>query len=371
MTGRERLTNIINLKPADRVSWTTLADDYTRSVMPESIRNLSMMDFYRYIGCDILQFGNFGFTDETQGVKYPYRLMTPEIKEVETYIDENGCEVRKRKTKWGDLIGIYKKGHPIKYAVQNIEDIQILTKIWMSSCYAADEEGCKESYEKMDRLIGSDGIFIPTSEPSPIQSLLEFEMGVENFYYLLYDYKDEMDELISVMNHVKMQEYRIIADKMPYSACIPVENTSTTYISPAIYREYCIPFMSGFVSLMHENNKKAILHMCGHLNNLLPELKETGLDGIHALTPKPIGDTDFDAALDLLGEKLIIVGCLDSTVFQSPTATPEDIKALLDRTVTPRLRESNYVLWAVADGLPTPIEKFLAIRDWMEKNSFK
>lgn len=370
MTGQERLNNIINLKSTDRVSWTTLVDDYTRSVMPEKIRNLSVMDFYRYIGCDILQFGNYGFT-ETQGVKYPYKLLTPDIIETEEYVDNGGNEVKKRKTRWGELVGIYKKTHPIKYPVQNIEDVKILTKIWASASFVVHEEGCSESYVKMDRMMGDNGIFIPTTEPSPIQELLENEMGTENFYYMLTDYKEEMDELISAMNSVRMQEYRIIAEKMPYSTCIPIENTSTTYISPAIYREYCVPFMCDFTDMMHKNGKKAIIHMCGLINDLLPDIKETGLDGIHALTPAPVGNTDFNHALDILGDKLIIIGCLDSTVFQSSTATPEDIKALLDRTVTPRLRESNYVLWAVADGLPTPVEKFLVIKEWMDKNAGK
>lgn len=96
MTGQERLNNIINLKYTDKVSWTTLVDDYTRSVMPEKIRNLSTMDFYSYIGCDILQFGNYGLT-ETKGVKYPYKLSTPDIIETEENVDDNGFEIKKRK----------------------------------------------------------------------------------------------------------------------------------------------------------------------------------------------------------------------------------------------------------------------------------
>ena len=370
MTGRECLNNIISFKPKSRLSWTTIVDDYTRSVMPKKIRELDVMDFYRYIGCDIVQLGNYGCTDE-QAVKYPYKLLNPDIIASEAYIDDNGNEVKKRKTKWGDLVGVYNKTHPLKYPIENIEDLKILTKIWMSSSFVVDETGCEESYEKMNSIISEDGIFIPVSEPSPIQSLLEVEIGIENFYYMLFDYKEEMEELLTIMNTVKMQEYKIIAEKMPYSACIPIENTSSTYISPEIYRKYCIPVMRDFTDIMHRNGKKSIIHMCGLINNLLPEIKETGLDGIHALTPKPVGDVDFEKALDVLGDKLIIMGCIDSSIFQSSTATNEDIKVLLDKTITPRLREANYVLWAVADGLPTPVEKFLVIQDWMDKNSKK
>ncbi len=38
MTGRERLTRILNGQPGDGLAWTTLVDDKTRSVMPASVR---------------------------------------------------------------------------------------------------------------------------------------------------------------------------------------------------------------------------------------------------------------------------------------------------------------------------------------------
>jgi len=363
------MTNVIGQRAVDRVPWTTLVDDRTRSIMPENIKDMAVMDFYRHIGCDILQFGNFGFENSAEALKYPYEFISPNCLETIRYIDDDGNEVTTRKTKWGDLTGVTKKSHPIKYPVQSIEDVKVLLKLWEGAEFVFNESGCPEGYERMDRLLGDDGIFVPTTEPSPVQSLLEYEMGVENFYYTLIDHEDEMEELISVMNRVKLQEYRIIAEKMPHMACIPVENTSTSYISPNLYRKYCLPLMRDYADLMHRSKKKAIIHMCGLLTHLLPELKEVGIDGIHALTPKPVGDVDFDHVLDVLGDELIIIGCLDSSVFQHPNATSEDIEKLLDRTVTPRLRRSNYVLWAVADGLPTPVEKFLVINEWFEKNA--
>ncbi len=370
MTGRERLNNIINLKPTDRVPWTTLVCPVTCSVMPENIRKMPTMDFYRHIGCDIFQFGNYGLKDETQGIKYPCRFSMSEI-EIEEYTDTDGYVINKRKTKWGELVVKSKNNHPVKYPVETINDVRILTNIWLNSKYEEDEAGCEKDYKRMDEMIRNDGIYVPITEPSPVQMLLEIEMGTENFYYLLADYKEEIDELINVMNRVRMEEYRIIAEKMPYSACIPLENTSSTYMSPDIYRQYSLPIMRDFVELMHKNGKKAIIHMCGLLKNLLPEIKETGLDGIHALTTAPIGNMDFEYALDMLGDKLIIMGLLDSSVLHRPGVTTEEIHQLLKRTLTPKVRESNFILWFPADGIPTPIDKFYVVREWMDKNGGK
>jgi len=44
MTGRERLRRILRQQPVDRLAWTTLVDDRTRSVMPEEIRRLPVLD---------------------------------------------------------------------------------------------------------------------------------------------------------------------------------------------------------------------------------------------------------------------------------------------------------------------------------------
>ena len=70
MTGRERLLNVLNRKPIDRVAWTTLVDDKTRSVMPQHAREMPVLDFYRQVGCDILQFGNYGLGVGTMVVTY-------------------------------------------------------------------------------------------------------------------------------------------------------------------------------------------------------------------------------------------------------------------------------------------------------------
>lgn len=92
------------------------------------------------------------------------------------------------------------------------------------------------------------------------------------------------------------QEYEIVARRTPAEAVILVENTSSNLTSPAVYRKYSLPQVRDFVAATQRHGKKAILHMCGRLKDLLPEIRETGLDGIHGLTPPPFGDTTFQEA---------------------------------------------------------------------------
>jgi uroporphyrinogen-III decarboxylase len=130
---------------------------------------------------------------------------------------------------------------------------------------------------------------------------------------------------------------------------------------------YSLEHIWDYVSCMHANGKKAVVHMCGHLKALLNEIKETGMDGIHALTEPPVGTCTFEEALDFLGDDLVIIGCLDPCVFLNPNSTSEEIDAAVKKVLTGRVRESNLILGAGADGIPTPLWKYEAVSRAVEK----
>jgi uroporphyrinogen-III decarboxylase len=131
-------------------------------------------------------------------------------------------------------------------------------------------------------------------------------------------------------------------------------------------RKYNGPHVRDFVEICHSKGKIAIIHMCGHVRNILYQIKDTGLDGIHALTPPPTGDTPWEMALDILGEESIIIGVLDPTIFI--LGKLDEVALALDELYTPRLRRSNFILCPAADGISVPLERFQAVSSWMNQN---
>lgn len=353
MNGRERLRRILSRQPADRLSWTTLVDRATLDGLPEPLRGNGGLDFYRHLGCDIFLLNGWGL--ETP-LRSPRLVFEPGVR-----IDGKTDGARRTvtwTTPWGLLTACYENGHPRKYPVDSIEAVRTWRRLWEGARYeSADDSAAAQA---IDRRLADDGVFTRFWGPSAIPRLLETDMGAETFYYLLADHPGDMDGLIRAMHDADRQAFAILA-RGPWESVTLVENTSTFYISPALYRDYNMPHQRDFVEVLRRAGKPAILHMCGHVRNLLPLIRETGCDGIHALTPPPTGDCPWEAALDALGDDLVIVGCLDPTIWI--TGPEAEIGPALDRLITPRLRASPFVLAPFADGIPVPAARFYAVRD--------
>jgi len=359
MSPKQRITSILNKKPHDCLSWTVLIDNNTLDLLPDRLKGNYGIDFYRYIKCDILLLN---------GWNTPYVFRSPELhwsKEVtvETF-EENEKVIRKIKTKDGDLTSIYgKNGHPLKYMIDSRKAIKIYTSLWKEANFVGYDDS--ETLKKLENLVGEDGVITRFWGPSTIPRLLEMDMGTVNFYYLLYDYPSEMENLINTIHKKELEAFKILSEG-PCNCVILVENTSTHYISPQVYKTFNMPHQQEFVEIIKNSGKTAILHMCGHIRKILHLIKETGCDGIHALTPPPTGDTPWEIALDILGQDTIIISALDPSVFLLNKI--DDIPRILELLITKRLKESNFILGVFADGIKVEPERFCVISQWVEQN---
>lgn len=358
MTGRERLTAVLNKRPKDRLAWTTLVDRATLSLLPEEQRAGGGIGFYKDLGCDIFLLN---------GWDTPHSFRSPEHRwagDVESVTRREGPRwTVEWKTPGGTLTSVFEGAHPLKYPVDSLAAVRLYREMWEGASFAARDDS--QALARLDEMIGEHGVVTRFWGPSAIPRLLETDMGTENFYYLLADHPGEMHALIEAIHRQELDAFRILADG-PCDSVTLVENTSTFYISPDIYRRYNMPHQRDFVEAVKARGKTALLHMCGHVRGILDLIKETGCDGIHALTPPPTGNTPWEDALDVLGEDTIVFGCLDPTIFAAGEISR--IPAALDALITPRLREANFVLNPMADGIPVDPARFRAVAEWVRAN---
>jgi hypothetical protein len=358
MTGRQRLNAILHGQPVDRLSWTTLVDSTTLDLMPPELRGNGGLDLYRHLGCDIFLLDSWGLP---VGFKSPQLVWGPGV----SVRSETQGELTS--TEWstprGALRAVWRRNHPSQYPVTTLQEVRLYREMWEGAHYAACDDAA--AYKQMGELLGEDGIVTRFWGPSTIPHLLETAMGTEAFYYLLNDYPQDMEGLINAIHSCELGAFQALAAG-PVEVAILCENTSSYYIGPEVYRLYNGPHVADFCRIIRGAGKVAIVHMCGHIRNLLPQIARTGLQGVNGLTPPPVGDCPWELYLDTIGEDQIIQGVLEPTVFN--TGTVEEIWRTLDALYTPRIRRSRLTLWAAADGLPVPLWRFEAVRDWMERN---
>ncbi|MHB9032900.1 MAG: uroporphyrinogen decarboxylase family protein [Anaerolineae bacterium] len=357
LTGKQRLEAILAGKPADRLAWTTLADNTTLDIMPPELRGNGGLDLYRYLGMDMLLLNGFGLPELPQSPRFSWGPRVTEVTETQGDVVTTTWH-----SPWGTLKSVYRKVHPIKYAVTTLEEVRIYRAMWEEACYTAQDDA--EVYRKMEKLVGDDGVTPRYWGPSTIPRLLENDMGTQAYYLLANDYPEEIDGLVNTMHAQELEAFRILATG-PADTVILVENTSTFFISPALYRRHNGRHVADFCRIVRNAGKQAIIHMCGQIRHLLPDIATTGLQGVHGLTPPTVGDTPYELYLDIVGEDQVIIGILDPVALN--TGTRDDIWHALDAMYTPRLRKSHFILWAACDGLTVQLWRFEAVRDWMER----
>lgn len=358
MTGRQRLQAMLAGNPADRLPWTVLVDSNVLQALPDPMRKMSDLDFYRHLGCDIFLLNGW-----ISGINFASPAFVTGGG-FSTSWETVGDEHRSIITCPGGhtLTAAWTGSHPTRYLVETLDDLRRYRDFWEASRYEPRDDTAVHA--RLTETIGDDGLYVRFWGPSTIPKLLENDMGTAQFYYMLNDFPDEVEALIEVIHRRELAAFEALAAG-PCDTITLCENTSTYYISPDIYRRFNGPHVKDFVDIVKKLGKTALLHMCGHVRDLLPDIKKTGAHGVHALTPPPTGNTPWELYLDEVGEDQIIISCLDPSVFEM---LPLDkVGPALDRLVTPRLRRSRFVLGCFADGHRVPYERFLAVKRWIDE----
>lgn len=96
------------------------------------------------------------------------------------------------------------------------------------------------------------------------------------------------------------------------------------FISPEFYRNFELPYLTRIAGAIKEEGKFVYLHTCGHINDRLELMRDSGISGLECLDPPPIGNAELKNAFDRIGKDMFIKGNIDS-VYTLLNGTNEDI----------------------------------------------
>jgi len=278
------------------------------------------------------------FITEYKDVEY---LETEEgDNDVET--EEGDNDVFTWKTPRGTLTARRYQNHFIEYPVKTVADIAVWTYIHRNISYKINEELSREVKEQRQ---------IIDINWSPIQQLLQFDTGIENFYYFLIDAPGEMEELMEAMHTTNMQKLRMGLECFPNAPAVYWgENTSSSTISPSYYEKYTLKHIRDYAGTAHQSGRRLIVHMCGLLKNLLDSFVLTGMDGIHSVTPPPLGDAPYTLVREKFKPDFTIIGRFNAHLWVG--RNKEEIVKNLRQAIYPQLLDTPFALWITSDAIP-------------------
>lgn len=329
MTSRERLLAVFSGRDPDRIPWSPLVDYYFLGEMDivEAAQELGFDCMERHVPGFALPFG--------ASVKVTY---DPPVKE--TLFEDERRIITIYETPLGELREVKEKtpickyGFTTKHLLEGPEDLKRYKYLLESMVIRS----LKDSFIERDKRLGEHGLAVPSAPMTPIQQLLQSLIGLEKTIYMLYDYPQEMKEILGLLHERNREVYRILMD-YPSPLFIAYEDTSTTVMSPKLYEEWSMPFINEYADLAHEAGKLYITHMCGQLYGLTSLLKNGDMDGIDSLCPPTTGNLEAYQARSLLGEEKILIGGIDPpALFKMTPEETEDYALRILKEMAPGKR---------------------------------
>ena len=207
---------------------------------------------------------------------------------------------------------------------------------------------------------------VVTRLPTPIVHLSQFLRGFEDWFIdLAADQKLAAAMFDAVVEHTSAIAAEILkaggdlVDVVLVGEDMGFQNGPI--ISPELYRRLFKPRHKKFFDTVKKHTSAfVLLHSCGSIYKLLPDIIELGVD---AINPVHVAARDMDSSMlgSEFGDRLSFWGGID-TQRVLPNGTPEEVKAEVRRRIRDLAPGGGYVLAAVHNIQPdVPVENILAM----------
>jgi hypothetical protein len=161
-----------------------------------------------------------------------------------------------------------------------------------------------EEFSKAEEILGDDGIVIPMTPKSPLQSMLLDLMGYERFSIDYQNHRHEIDALYTLFTKKQLEMYKVIADS-PAEVILLDDNINGIVTNPKLFERYCMPFYEKVAEIFHQHDKILMVHCDGKLKCLRELIAKSKMDVIEAFTPPPIGDISIEEAMSAWKGKIL------------------------------------------------------------------
>ncbi len=175
----------------------------------------------------------------------------------------------------------------------------------------------------------------------------------------LYERPEWVGELLELCAQVEIAFAR--AQVAAGADIIGLGDAIASQISPAMYRQYALPYEQRIFAAVHEMGALARLHICGDTTRIVPAMAESGADIVDVDWM-----VDFARAAELCGERIAVCGNFNPVAVMLQ-GTPDEVRVAVTRCLRAGgPRAISAAGCEIPDGTPPAnlLAQAQALRDW-------
>lgn len=216
-------------------------------------------------------------------------LTTVEGKNVEVWVNRTqDFVITKYVTPKGSLHQVERKTEHgvslmcVEYLIKDVRDMEVYEYILSQREYkfnwGAYRWGEKRYGDKITPVSG-----LPRS---PITWLNIYLMGMQAATIALWKYQKDVENFFKALEENALKQLEILMDT-PIIEFVFDETMHQELVPPSYFKKYVIPYFQKIMPKIHAVGKYGLAHWDGEVKLLLPLVKQTELDGLECLSPKP------------------------------------------------------------------------------------
>ena len=211
--------------------------------------------------------------------------------------------------------------------------------------------------------VGDDGVILLQLLPSPLK-LFHWLAGQEAASLFIADHSREMQELAQIHTRQSVELLEEVVDLPNVWIYEIPDNLDSTFYSPRLVREFCLPIFQRMAQIVHARGKYLFIHACGKLKALASLIVESGLDCVEGQSHPPLGDWHLHETRATC-DRLILCGGMTANEqeWTGPDA-PKRIRGYVRKLFDSLGDKQRFLFASGCNTSPhTPYENLSAFRD--------
>jgi len=303
---------------------------FAREPLPEPYEGMTLPEVYRSLECSarIYHYNESFKRIEHPSVRFECKNLGSDQQQV-TITTPVGKQVEVTRKTASSTRRIH-----VKWPVETEEELKVAAWREENAAWQWDQEAFDKVAKEWGDL-GAPTAYLPRMN---VQNLYLNQMGAERAIYAIHDWPHTVEAFFRALeaSHDRLIE---IVNASPIDIINFGENVHAGTLPPSLFRKYHLPACRRRCEKLHTARKFCHAHWDGDVKPLLPFARDTGLDGIEAITPQPQGDVTLEEVKYALGDEMFLIDGLPAILFDEtfPVTMLEDYTHRLIDLFAPKL----------------------------------